>query len=132
MATLYERAAAKVAEQFTKYGVLITYTRPGTPTNDIVAGTSTPGIATVVANVPALILEASKGSIEAFDNRRENGSLKGMEIRYLKIAASALSFAPKSDDKVTFSGKDWLILGCTPVDLTGSDPLVYGCGVMAL
>lgn len=128
----YAATASRVSTLLGKYGTTITYTRPGTPTNNLVAGTSTPGTPTVTANVPALVLQASKGSIEAFDNRRESESLKGAELRYLKIAAAALSVVPKSDDKVSFAGKDWLVLGCTPVDLTGSDPLVYGCGVMAL
>lgn len=134
MATVYERAAAKVATMFAKYGVPggITYERATAATVNGSAGTVTPGTPTTVTGVPAIILQASQGSIEAFDNRREDGSLKGLEIRYVKLAASDLAFAPKSDDKVTFAGKDWKVLGCTPVDITGADPLVYGIGVMAL
>lgn len=128
----YERAAAKIKSGFDKHGVAITYTRPGAATVNGPAGTATPGTPVVYTGVSALVLMASKGSIEAFDNRREDGSLKGMELRYLKIAAASLPVVPKSDDKVIFAGKEWLVLGCTPTDLTGSDPLVYGVGVAAL
>lgn len=132
MASLYDRMAAKVKEKFTKYGVAITYTKRGTSTVNGATGGVTEGTPTIYTGVHALILQASQGSIEAFDNRREDGSLKKTQLRYLKIAAADLPVEPVSDDKVTFAGKDWKVLGCTPVDITGSNPLAYGVGVMAL
>jgi hypothetical protein len=126
----YTATAARVSSMLTKFGTVITYKRY-TKTVSGSAGTVTSTLLDSTT-ATAVVLMASKGSIEAFDNRRDDGSLKGLELRYLKVSAYAFTFTPKSDDVVTFSGRDWKVLGCTPIDPTGAQALVYGIGVMAL
>src|SRR5512137_766435 len=125
----YAATAANVSTLLGRFGTSISYKRY-TKTVSGSGGTVTSTLLdTTTAN--AIVLPSTKGTIEAFDNRRDEGSLKGTELRYLKIAASSFAFTPKSDDVVTFGGKDWKVLGCTPIDPTGSCALVYGVGVMA-
>lgn len=71
-----------------------------------------------------IVLPASKGAIEAFDNRVENGTLIEANLRQLKIAAKDMTFEPKSGDTVEFEGSKWTALGCTPINPAGV-PLVY-------
>lgn len=132
MASLYERASAKVAEKFAQYGTAITYTRPGTPIVNGATGAVTPGTPQVFTGVRVVCLPVSKASTTSFDNKLEDLSLKGVRLKYLQIAATDLTIEPKSEDKVTLSGVDWKVLGCTPVDPSAACPLVYGVGLMAL
>lgn len=127
----YAATASRLAGTLGKFGLTITYTRTATPTVNGPSGTVTEGAATNYTP-RAIILPASKGTVEAFDNRRESESLKGAQMRYLKIAAADLAIEPRPDDTVTFGGKSWRVLGCTPVDPSGACPLVYGVGVVAL
>jgi len=126
----YATTAARVSSLLTKFGTTIAYKRY-TKTVSGSAGTVTPTLLDSTT-ATAVILPANKGSNGAFDNQRDNGSLKGAELRYLKVSAYAFTFTPKADDVVTFGSRDWKVLGCTPIDPTGAQALVYGIGVMAL
>lgn len=74
--------------------------------------------------IKCVVLPASKGAIEAFDNRIEAGTLIEANLRQLKIAAAGLLFEPKAGDLVEFEGSRWTALGCTPINPAGI-PLVY-------
>lgn len=83
-------------------------------------------------DVTAVVLPASKGTIEAFDNRLERGTLIEENLRYIIVSpllpgGGVLNQAPKSLDKFTFDGEGWVILGCTPLN-PGGIPVYYPCG----
>jgi hypothetical protein len=128
----WQSIAATVGAAFTRAGcATIGFCRP-THTVNVAAGTDTQGTLTF-SPVRGFILPASGGTVEAFDNRRESDALKGVELRYVKLAACDLpSTTPRQGDLLQFSGKNWYVLGCTPVDVVGSVSLVYGIGVHAL
>lgn len=126
----YTDTAARVSSLLGKYGMTISYkryTKTANGTNGTVKATLQD-----TTTATAAILPVNNAPGEAFDNKRDDGSLKGAELRYLKVSAYAFTFTPKADDVVTFGGKDWKVLGCTPVDPSGTRALVYGIGVMAL
>lgn len=126
----YASTAARVTSLLTNYGTTISYKRY----TKTVTGSSGSVASTLLdsTTASAVILPAGSGPNAAFDNRRDDGSLKGLELRYLKVSAYAFTFTPKADEVITFGGRDWKVLGCTPVDPTGACALVYGIGVMAL
>jgi hypothetical protein len=123
-----------------EYGKLLTFERFGAPVVNGPAGTLAKRYATETSTANAIVLPASKGTIEAFDNRREALSLAGKRLRYLKIAAKRMTFEPmpgdevcfdETSDDVSFDPVRWQVLGCTPVNPNGT-PLVYGVGVVKL
>lgn len=90
-----------------------------------------PGPGTWVEVSPSpvgVVLPASKGTIQAFDNRVKSGELVDEKLRFVIIAAKGLPFEPKSGDRLTFDDADWIALGCTPLNPTGI-PIYYGLGV---
>jgi hypothetical protein len=121
--------AAVANDLLTQYGQSVAFVR-NTKSVDPVSGVATV-TATSTASGSCIVLPASKGTLEAFDNRLESGSLAGKDLRYVKVAAEDLTFEPRPMDVATFAGADWLVLGCTPVNPAGT-ALVYGVGVVKL
>lgn len=83
--------------------------------------------ATTSGTLKAVVLPASKGTIEAFDNRVVDGTLIDEKLRYVLAAAKGAPFEPKSNDLLEFDSLTWRILGCTPLNPAGT-PLVYKIG----
>lgn len=74
----------------------------------------------------AVILQASQGTVQAFDVRFENGTLIESRLRALLIAAHGMEHEPAPGDKVTFpDGKVGTMLGCTPLNPDGANPIIY-------
>ena len=74
----------------------------------------------------AAILPASQGTVEAFDVRLERGTLVESTLRALLIAAHGMEYEPAPGDKVTFpDGKVGTLLGCTPLNPDGANPIIY-------
>lgn len=86
--------------------------------------------------VTAAALPASKGTIEAFDNRLEGGSLIDERLRYVLMSTvmkrtseeGPAAIEPRSTDVLVFDGSDWTVLGCTPLNPAGK-PVLYPMGV---
>lgn len=84
-------------------------------------------------DVVCIVLPASKGTIEAFDNRLVSGTLIEQNLRFLKIAAVGpnmlpLEFEPFAGDWTFFEGSRWRALGSTPINPAGV-PLLYNVAV---
>lgn len=127
---LYTKLAATATRLMGVYGRSVTFSRYA-PTVTGTTGNVTKGTATNTSTASVVVLPASKGTIEAFDNRLESLTLAGKTIRYLKVAASSITFEPKSLDEVSMDSVTWQVLGCTPVNPAGT-PLVYGVGLVKL
>lgn len=96
-----------------------------------------PGQSHVITGLAtAVVLPASKGTIEAFDNRIEGGTLIDEKLRYVMMLPKIVktspfgpeAFEPQSLDVLTFDGYDWTVLGCTPLNPAGT-PVLYSMGV---
>lgn len=125
-----QRDAQELLEEFGRE-IIITRNLPGTgpPHN--------PG-----APIPAswrafaAVLPASKGTIEAFDNRLEGGTLIDEKLRYVLMSPKLIrtsatgpdTIEPQSLDVLTFDGHDWTVLGCTPLNPAGV-PVLFPMGV---
>lgn len=74
----------------------------------------------------AVILPASQGTVQAFDIRFEGGTLIESRLRALLIAAHGMTHEPAPGDKVTFpDGRVGTMLGCTPLNPDGANPIIY-------
>jgi hypothetical protein len=129
----YIESAADADELLREFGREITIKRlvPGTGP----AHNPGPSTATVYSAF-AVVLQASKGTIEAFDNRLEGGTLIDERLRYVLMSPILTRISdegpdtiePASLDVVTFDGIDWTVLGCTPLK-PADDPVLYPMGV---
>lgn len=122
----YEKTAQTALKLLKKNGRSILLRRPDR-TVDNVSGISTEGPATE-GLLWVVILPASKGTVEAFDNRVEQSDLSSAKLRYIIAAADGAPFEPKSNDEVVFDGSVWTVLGATPLSPAGI-PLLYKLGV---
>lgn len=77
--------------------------------------------------IDCVILPASKGTLEAFDIRLTDGLLLD-NLRFLIVAAKTAPFRPQGTDLITHEGRDWTVMGCTPLDPAGT-PLIYKVGM---
>lgn len=128
--SFYDNMAGVALAKITQFGRDITITRRVVTASDPAAGTVSQSIESI-GTLKVLILPASKGTVEAFDNRLEGGTLIDERLRFIIAAAKGASFEPKSLDEVQFDGGKWLVLGCTPLSPAGV-PLLYKMGVKKL
>lgn len=126
--TFYDNMAEVALAKITQFGREITITRFGSSNSDPAAGTVDKPVE-ATGTLKALVLPASKGTVEAFDNRLQGGSLIDEKLRYILAAAKGAPFEPRSLDEVSFDGIKWQVLGCTPLSPAGM-PLLYKMGVM--
>jgi hypothetical protein len=124
----YAATAAKTAAILAKSGAAMSLrvTTPGT--YDPATGTETGATSADYACV-GIVLPASKGTIEAFDNRFENGTLIEQNIRSVKLAASGLAVVPAGGDKLIINSEEWHVMGCTPLAPDGVTNIIYTLGV---
>lgn len=75
-----------------------------------------------------VVLPASKGTIQGFDNRAFSG-LEQSKIRFMIAAASGAAFEPRVGDEITgLESASWRVLGSTPINPAGTS-IVYRIGV---
>lgn len=103
---------------------VLTFKRGGTGTYNPETGEIEGGETTFTGT--AVILPASQGTVQAFDVRFEGGTLIESRLRALLIAAHGMTHEPAPGDKVTFpDGKIGTLLGCTPLNPDGANPIIY-------
>lgn len=127
MSAFYEEMRAVADDLLVQYGRSVTVNRM--PTNqmpDPVSG--------VVTRVPAMsyaftgaFLPASAGTLEAFDVRFMSEVQAGTDVRFCIMSAEGATFRPGPGDESTFDGKKWLVMGCTPLCVDGTD-VIYSVG----
>lgn len=74
---------------------------------------------------------ASKGTIEAFDNRLIGMAAEiGKSVRFFILAAKGATLVPAANDAATFDGASYTVLGCTPIAPAGNaSKICYKIGV---
>lgn len=127
MSAFYDRMAQTALTLIRDKGQTLTMRREAATGSDMVAGTVTTG-APNSGPVEAVVLPASKGTVEAFDNRVQSDSRVLMRLRFVVMAAKGAPFAPEPGDILEYEGADWQILGATPVSPAGT-PLIYRMGI---
>lgn len=128
MSAFYDEMAALAAEMIAEYGQVLTMRRVTEASYDPATGMTSPGT-TEEQPITAVVLPASKGTIESFDNKLVNGTLIESNIRALKIAANGLLWPPGPGCIVVYEGQEWKMLGATPSNPAGT-ALVYSASIM--
>ena len=124
---LYQRMAETALRLIEAKGQQLVLKRATGSSYDPRTDTDIPG-EELTQPIQCVVLPASKGTLEAFDNRVESGTLIEQNLRALKIAAKGLLFEPKAGDYLDFEDSRWKVLGSTPLNPAGI-PLVYNATV---
>lgn len=124
----YDEMADIASEMLEEFGQTMILKRVTAESYDPVTGITVPG-ETERQPMTAIVLPASKGTIEAFDNKLVGGTLIESNIRALKIAAKGLLWPPGPGCVVEHEGQDWQMLGATPSNPAGT-PLIYSASIM--
>lgn len=123
----YVAVRDKAKETLDKFGFAMTIKRYST-TKDTVAGT----VARTVSQqqeLTAVILPASKGTLEAFDVRfMSEGVLTDMNVRFAILSASGSTFTPGPKDVAEYFDGAWQVMGCTPLNVNGT-AVIYSIGL---
>ncbi len=126
MAFDYAAAAATARALIEGFGSLATINRFA-DTSDVVAG-SVARVIQKAQRLPAVILPASGGTLEAFDVRFMSDVKDSTDVRFSLVAAAGSTFQPEPKDEVTILGQVWQVMGCTPLNVNGV-PLIYSVGL---
>ncbi|MCW8158977.1 hypothetical protein D7243_22685 [Stutzerimonas stutzeri] len=128
MSAFYDEMAGLAAEMIAEFGQVLTLRREVEASYDPATGQMQPG-ATEEQPITALVRPASKGTVEAFDNKLVNGTLIESNIRALKIVADGLLWPPGPGCVVEYEGHEWKMLGATPTNPAGT-ALIYSASIM--
>lgn len=128
MSAFYDEMADAALDLIAEFGQELILKRVTGEVYDPVTGTTTPGITETQA-VRAVVLPASKGTVEAFDQKFVNGTLIETNLHALKIAAKGLAWPPAPGNTVTLEGFEWTLIGATASNPAGT-PLVYSTSIM--
>lgn len=122
---------AEVMERLaSENGGPVTFARNASTVNTS-TGAVTAGITTTATGY-AVQVPASKGTIEAFDNRTEKDSKALKRMRALKVTRLSGSFIPQPDDVCTWGSVSWRVLGSTPAQPDGSTTIALNVGLVEL
>lgn len=126
MAFNYIQAQKTARRLLDNFGASVTFNRVGGGTFDPVAGEET-GASTTTETVKVVSLPASKGTIQAFDKKIFE-DLSETEIRFFHAELNTNSFEPQPGDLINYGSKIWEVVGVTPLDPTGSKPVLFNIG----
>jgi hypothetical protein len=129
--SLYQEIAAelKIAFKEDLEARDVTFRRYSEAGGDFVEGTSNRALAASQV-LPALILPASGGTLEAFDVRFMNDVRDSANVRFALVAGSGTTFRPEPNDLAVLyaDGLEWLVMGCTPLNVDGATDIIYSIG----
>lgn len=85
---------------------------------------------TVAAQSPVsgVVLPASNGTIEAFDNRILNDPAQRRSFRFVILAAKQLTLVPQAGDILQTAEGLYRLLGATPLNPNGQGAILYNVG----
>ena len=119
----YDKSAATALRLIRNFGTTLTLTRNTVTPNGPAGTVST---VTTTGSLDAVVLTASKGTVEAFDDRLREDMIQG-KIRFVIAAASTATIVPQANDIVAIGSDNWRILGMTPLSPAGT-PVIYKFG----
>lgn len=128
MATFdYSAIANDALQLIEEFGTTFTINRYSSVSDPVTGETSR-----VLQNTQTLagaILPASQGTLEAFDVRFMSESvMASLDLRFVILSAVGATFIPSPMDEAYFSGFTWQVMGCTPLNVTGADPIIFSTG----
>lgn len=126
MSAFYDNLAATADSLIERFGEERVIRRTVSTFDPITGAMSAPVVTT--GSIVAVNLPASKGTIEAFDDRLFEG-ISIAKIRFFLAAALSASFVPQGTDEIVLDGEYYTILGVTPLK-PASTALTYKLAAM--
>ncbi len=120
----YNKTAETARRLIVKFGQQVTLTRK---TNTVTGSDGSVTQTTTTEPLDLVTVPASKGTVEAFDDRLKQDLVKG-KIRFAIVAAKTASFRPLADDLIPLDGSTFRVLGMTPLSPAGVD-VIYKIGM---
>jgi len=120
----YIKSAKEARDDIAREGLEIEFTRHTKGASNGALGTVTKTSTT--GKFQCIMLPASKGTIQAFDNRQD--ALTSESYKFIIVAAYDAPFKLRPGDKMYHDTHTWEVLGNTPVGPGGVD-LIYRVGV---
>ena len=124
----YDEMAQMTLDIMAEFGRPLTLRRTIAGKYDTAAGKNRPGVVEEQV-ITAIVRPASQGTVQAFDQKFQEGTLIESSIRALKIAAKGMPWPPAPGHVVILDGEEWKVIGVTPVSPAGID-LLYSASVM--
>ena len=78
----------------------------------------------------ATFLPASQGSVEAFDFGSYKGAYAHRRRCFMVMPTATATFTPRMGDEVQVGDQVWIAGGCTPTQLDGETPVMFGVGLV--
>lgn len=122
--TLFEEMALDVAELLEELGQPVLYTRY-THHNDLVEGTSIEVPILRQELRTAIIPASGSGNVEQLDVAFMADVADGKERTLAICSTEGAIFRPESKDRAYFKGQEWIIRGCTPINVDGATDVVF-------
>lgn len=123
----YKKAEKTAAELIVKFGQTTQLYRYDTAYDPVTGSAS--GETALSTDINIVSLPASKGTVQAFDNKIKEASIAG-KLRFFYIAAKDILFTPQPGDYILFEGSLWDVMGSTPLNPAGT-ALVFNVGCKA-
>jgi len=121
----YEASRKTASQLIANFGVKTQIHRVASTYDQVTGEDSVDSVAATDINLVSL--PASKGTIQAFDNRQLEG-LTLDQLRFFMVEALASGFEPTGSDLIQFDGKIWEIVGATPLNPSGAKNLLFNVG----
>jgi hypothetical protein len=129
MAYDYSRLQGTAYRLVSRFGTLVTVARSNSTTNPVTGAVTV--LPPTTGEFYAVNPPASKGTIEAFDNRLIGMAAEiGKSVRFFILEPKSSTMEPQANDTLTIDSETFNILGCTPVAPAGrASTIVYKVGV---
>ncbi|SEB99913.1 hypothetical protein SAMN05216205_1197 [Pseudomonas mohnii] len=124
----YDEMAQMTLDMMAEFGRPLTLRRTIAGKYDTSIGKNRPGVVEEQV-ITTIVRPASQGTVQAFDQKFQEGTLIESNIRALKIAAKGMLWPPAPGHVVILDGEEWKVIGVTPVSPAGID-LLYSASVM--
>jgi hypothetical protein len=128
MSTFYSDLATEVDGLLAALGTPVVYQR-NAYTVDIVEGTSVPSVAAQQSLNTLFIPKTEKG-VENLDISFMDGVLDTFEKKIALVSTVGATFRPEPKDEVMLKGLAWQVVGCTPIDPTDEQPVLFVVGLV--
>jgi hypothetical protein len=121
-------AAASALRGIKRNGQAMTLYRPTLGSYDPVNPAA--AVPTVDSSCPAfgLVLPASNGTIEAFDDRILSDPARRQSFRFVILAGSGLTLKPQAEDLLSTAEGVYRLLGATGLNPNGQGFILFNCG----
>lgn len=125
MAFDYGKSKVTARNLISKFGVAATFSRVNDTFNPVTGGRTVSTVDTETVNIVSL--PVNENSKKTFDQSTFEGLVQS-DILLVLAESNTNGFQPAQGDFLEFNSKVWEVVGVTPLDPTGSNPVLFNVG----